>query len=69
MSTNKDTKLISTDVLEDGEIKAIEYHYVNGDFAFQALWDPADEHTPEKIKEFREWCNRMATRLGYVIEG
>ena len=66
MNTNK--KLISADVMEDGQLKAIEYHYVNGDFAFQAMWDPRDEHTEEKIKAFREWCGTMAARLGYVIE-
>ena len=65
MTMNK--KLISADVMGDGKLKAIEYHYENGDFAFQALWDPADEHTPEKIAEFRVWCAKMATRLGYVI--
>ena len=66
MNTNK--KLISADVMEDGQLKAIEYHYVNGDFAFQAMWDPRDEHTEEKIVEFRKWCGTMAQRLGYVIE-
>lgn len=67
MTTNN-MKLISTDVMEDGKLKAVEYHYVNGDFAFQALWDPRDEHTPEKIAEFRLWCCKMATRLGHTIE-
>ena len=67
MTTNN-MKLISADVMKDGKLKAIEYHYVNGDFAFQAMWDPRDEHTEEKIAEFRDWCSKMATRLGYVIE-
>ena len=66
MSTNK--KLITQDVLDDDKLVAIEYHYENGDFAFQALWDPRDDHTEEKIKEFRAWCGTMATRLGYVVE-
>ena len=68
MSTNKPTKLISTDVMKDNKLAAIEYHYENGDFAFQALWDERDEHTPENIAEFRVWCCKMATRLGYVVE-
>ena len=67
MNTTK--KLISTDIIKDDKLAAIEYHYVNGDFAFRAVWDENDPHTEEKIKEFREWCTKMATRLGYVVEG
>lgn len=62
-------KLKSTDIMEDGELKAIEYTRVDdGRFEFQAMWDPRDEHTPEKIAEFRVWCAKMATRLDYEIE-
>ena len=67
MTTNK--TLIPADVLDDeGQLKAIEYHYENGDFVFQALWDPRDKHTPENIAGFRLWCCKMATRLGHTIK-
>lgn len=61
-------KLISSDIYKDDKLYAIEYHYTNGDFAFQAMWDERDEHTPEKIAEFRVWCAKMATRLGHSIK-
>lgn len=66
--TNPIIKLKATDIMEDGELKAIEFHDLDGNFQFQAMWDPRDEHTPEKIAEFRVWCAKMATRLDYEIE-
>lgn len=61
-------KIKATDVMEDGELKAIEYHDLEGNFQFQALWDPAEEQTEENIAAFREWCDKMATRLDYEID-
>ena len=67
--TNPIIKLKPTDIMEDGKLKAIEYNRADtGKFEFQAMWDPRDEHTPEKIAEFRVWCAKMATRLDYEIE-
>ena len=61
-------KLKPTDIMEDGKLKAIEFHDLDGKFQFQAMWDPRDEHTPENIAKFRVWCAQMATRLDYEIE-
>jgi len=57
-----------TDVIEDGKLSAIEYYDLDGNFQFQAMWDPRDEHTPENIAKFRTWCSLMATRLDYTEE-
>lgn len=60
-------KIKASDVMEDGKLKAIEYHDTAGKFQFQAMWDENDEHTPENIAEFRVWCDKMATRLDYEL--
>ena len=68
--TNPIIKLKHKDITDaDGNLKAIEYSRADtGEFEFQAMWDDRDEHTPEKIAEFRDWCAKMATRLDYEIE-
>lgn len=61
-------KLKATDIIENDELKAIEFSNAEtGEFCFQAMWDPRDEHTPDKIAEFRVWAARMATRLNYEL--
>ena len=57
MTTTKDI----TD--KNGHISAIEFYDDNGEFRFQALWDPRDDHTPEKVAAFRKWADTMAARL------
>ena len=49
--------------MEDGELKAIEFHDLDGNFQFQAMWDPRDDHTPENVTAFRKWADTMAARL------
>ena len=51
------------DVIQDDKLTAIEFYDDNGEFRFQAMWDPRDEHTPEKVAAFRVWAAKMAVRL------
>lgn len=51
------------DVIQNDKLVAIEFYDDNGEFRFQAMWDPRDEHTPEKVAAFRKWADTMAARL------
>lgn len=51
------------DVIENDKLLAIEFYDDAGEFRFQAMWDPRDEHTPEKVAAFRKWADQMAVRL------
>ena len=51
------------DVIQNDKLTAIEFYDDNGEFRFQALWDPRDDHTPEKVAAFRKWADTMAARL------
>jgi len=51
------------DVIQNNKLSAIEFYDDNGEFRFQALWDPRDDHTPEKVAAFRKWADTMAARL------
>lgn len=37
--TNPIIKLKANDIMEDGELKAIEFHDLDGNFQFQAMWE------------------------------
>ena len=51
------------DIIQNDKLTAIEFYDDNGEFRFQALWDPRDDHTPEKVAAFRKWADTMAARL------
>lgn len=51
------------DIIQNDKLSAIEFYDDNGEFRFQALWDPRDDHTPEKVAAFRKWADTMAARL------
>ena len=51
------------DVIQNNKLSAIEFYDDNGEFRFQAMWDPRDDHTPEKVAAFRKWADTMAARL------
>ena len=51
------------DIIQNDKLSAIEFYDDNGEFRFQAMWDPRDEHTPEKVAAFRKWADTMAARL------
>ena len=60
-------KLKPTDIYEDDKLKAIEFHDLDGNFQFQAMYDPTDGYEPKAIAAFRVWAARMATRLNYEL--
>lgn len=51
---------------KEGNLVRVEVYKTNGDFAFQAVWDPTDEQVSEKREAFRRWTRTMAERLGYT---
>lgn len=61
-------KVAPRDVIENDKLSAIEFYDEAGEFQFQALWDPTDDHTPENIQHFRDWVNTMAKRMEFEIE-
>jgi len=61
--------VVPVDVYDkDGNLIKIEFYNELGGFEFEALWDPNDEQTSEKRKEFREWCVRMAKNMKFEIQ-
>lgn len=61
-------RVIPTDVLDkDGNLEKIEFYDELGGFQFQAMWDPIDEQSADNRREFREWANGMAKRMGYEV--
>ena len=57
MTTTKDV------LNDDNKLVAVEFYDDNGEFKFQAMWDPRDDHTPENVTAFRKWADTMAARL------
>lgn len=51
------------DIMQNDKLSAIEFYDDNDEFRFQAMWDPRDDHTPEKVAAFRKWADTMAARL------
>lgn len=63
------TKVIPIDIYDkEGNMLRIEFHDLEGDFAFQALWDPTDEQTSEKREAFRKYAYRMAEQFKYEVD-
>jgi len=61
-------RVIPTDVFDDaGNLEKVEFYDELGGFQFQAMWDPSDEQSADKRREFREWAGGMAKNMGYEV--
>lgn len=61
-------RVIPTDILDnEGNLEKIEFYDELGSFQFQAMWDPNDEQSADKRREFREWAKQMAKRMDYEV--
>jgi len=61
-------RVIPTDILDnEGNLEKIEFYDELGGFQFQAMWDPNDEQSADKRREFREWAKQMAKRMDYEV--
>jgi hypothetical protein len=61
-------KVIPTDIYDgEGNMKAIEFNDLEGEFVIQAEWDERDAQTSENRVEFRKWAYRMVEQMGYAV--
>ena len=62
------TQLIPTEILDkDGNLTAIEFYDMAGNFIIQTVWDPQDEQTNENRDHFRKWSYRMIQQQDYEV--
>ena len=63
-------KVIPTDLYDDsGNMVAIEFNNLNGEFVIEASWDQRDEQTSENRIKFRKWAYDFLTKnLDYEVQ-
>jgi len=62
-------KAIPTDIYDkDGNITAIEFNDLEGNFLVEAKWDEREEQTSENRIAFRKWAYKfIKDNLGYEV--
>ena len=62
-------KAIPTDIYDkDGNMIAIEFNDLEGNFLVEATWDERDEQTSENRIAFRKWAYKFINdNLGYEV--
>ena len=62
-------KVVPIDIYDSsGNLSSIEFHSLEGEFMFQAVWDPSDDQTNDNRNIFRKWSKTMAKRLDFEVE-